>query len=90
MGNNAVVHLNSLGKLDSSFAKIYRVQADKTLKHNPISGIMCAYFDMETVLMTQNHDPYSDAQALVGLTLGKATDYQAEYDASLLQGFHAH
>jgi 7-cyano-7-deazaguanine reductase len=47
---------------------------------------MCAYFDMETVLMTQNHDPYSDAQALVGLTLGKATDYQAEYDASLLQG----
>jgi len=36
--------------------------------------------------MTQNHDPYSDAQALVGLTLGKATDYQAEYDASLLQG----
>lgn len=47
---------------------------------------MYAYFDMETVLMTQNHDPYSDAQALVGLTLGKATDYQAEYDASLLQG----
>ena len=47
---------------------------------------MCAYFDMETVLMTQIHDPYSDAKALEGLTLGKATDYQAEYDASLLQG----
>lgn len=47
---------------------------------------MCAYFDMETVLMTQNHDPYSDAKALEGLTLGKATDYQANYDASLLQG----
>lgn len=47
---------------------------------------MCAYFDMETILMTQNHDPYSDAKELTGLTLGKATDYQAEYDASLLQG----
>ena len=47
---------------------------------------MCAYFDMETVLMTKNHAPYSDAKALTGLTLGKATDYQAEYDASLLQG----
>ena len=47
---------------------------------------MKVYFDMETVLMTHNHDPYSDAQELVGLTLGKVTDYQAEYDASLLQG----
>ncbi|WP_445946963.1 NADPH-dependent 7-cyano-7-deazaguanine reductase QueF [Shewanella sp.] len=36
--------------------------------------------------MTHNHDPYSDAQALKGLTLGQATEYQAEYDASLLQG----
>lgn len=47
---------------------------------------MKVYFDMETLLMTHNHDPYSDAQELVGLTLGKVTDYQAEYDASLLQG----
>ncbi|MBB1320086.1 MULTISPECIES: NADPH-dependent 7-cyano-7-deazaguanine reductase QueF [Shewanella] len=36
--------------------------------------------------MTHNHDPYSDAAALKGLTLGRATAYQAEYDASLLQG----
>ncbi|AZG72698.1 NADPH-dependent 7-cyano-7-deazaguanine reductase QueF [Shewanella livingstonensis] len=36
--------------------------------------------------MTHNHDPYSDADALKGLTLGRATAYQAEYDASLLQG----
>ncbi|GGQ01089.1 NADPH-dependent 7-cyano-7-deazaguanine reductase QueF [Shewanella ulleungensis] len=36
--------------------------------------------------MTHNHDPYSDAEALKGLTLGHATVYQAEYDASLLQG----
>lgn len=36
--------------------------------------------------MTHNHDPYSNAQALKGLTLGQATEYQAEYDASLLQG----
>ena len=36
--------------------------------------------------MTHNHDPYSDADALKGLTLGQATVYQAEYDASLLQG----
>ena len=36
--------------------------------------------------MTHNHDPYSDADALEGLTLGQATVYQAEYDASLLQG----
>jgi 7-cyano-7-deazaguanine reductase len=36
--------------------------------------------------MTHNHDPYRDAQALKGLTLGQATEYQAEYDASLLQG----
>ncbi|GGB62345.1 NADPH-dependent 7-cyano-7-deazaguanine reductase QueF [Shewanella inventionis] len=36
--------------------------------------------------MTHNHDPYSDAQALKGLTLGHATSYKAEYDASLLQG----
>lgn len=36
--------------------------------------------------MTQVHDPYSDAKALSELTLGKATGYQSEYDASLLQG----
>ncbi|MGL5359939.1 MAG: NADPH-dependent 7-cyano-7-deazaguanine reductase QueF, partial [Shewanella sp.] len=36
--------------------------------------------------MTQNHDPYSDAKELAGLTLGQITHYQAEYDASLLQG----
>ncbi|MGZ9897972.1 NADPH-dependent 7-cyano-7-deazaguanine reductase QueF [Shewanella gaetbuli] len=36
--------------------------------------------------MTQNHDPYNDAPALQGLTLGQSTEYQAEYDASLLQG----
>ncbi|WP_076537229.1 NADPH-dependent 7-cyano-7-deazaguanine reductase QueF [Shewanella sp. UCD-KL21] len=36
--------------------------------------------------MTHNHDPYSDAEALKELTLGQATQYQAEYDASLLQG----
>ncbi|MBW8186256.1 MULTISPECIES: NADPH-dependent 7-cyano-7-deazaguanine reductase QueF [Shewanella] len=36
--------------------------------------------------MTQVHDPYSNAQALSELTLGKATGYQSEYDASLLQG----
>ncbi|MCC4831054.1 NADPH-dependent 7-cyano-7-deazaguanine reductase QueF [Shewanella sp. 10N.7] len=36
--------------------------------------------------MTHNHDPYSDAEALKGLTLGQTTQYQAEYDASLLQG----
>lgn len=35
--------------------------------------------------MTQNHDPYHDAAELAGLTLGKATEYQATYDASLLQ-----
>ena len=47
---------------------------------------MAAYFDTETHLMTQHHDPYGDAAELSGLTLGKATEYQAEYDASLLQG----
>jgi len=36
--------------------------------------------------MTQVHDPYTGAEALAELTLGKATGYQAEYDASLLQG----
>ncbi|UCX04286.1 NADPH-dependent 7-cyano-7-deazaguanine reductase QueF [Shewanella glacialimarina] len=36
--------------------------------------------------MTHNHDPYSDAEALKGLTLGQTTEYQAEYDVSLLQG----
>ena len=36
--------------------------------------------------MTQNQDPYNNADELKGLTLGKATEYQAEYDASLLQG----
>ncbi len=41
---------------------------------------------MEFILMTQVHDPYKDAKALSDLTLGKATGYQAEYDASLLQG----
>ncbi|TRY14348.1 NADPH-dependent 7-cyano-7-deazaguanine reductase QueF [Shewanella hanedai] len=41
---------------------------------------------MEKPLMTQVHDPYSDAKALSELTLGKATGYQSEYDASLLQG----
>ncbi|RTR39235.1 NADPH-dependent 7-cyano-7-deazaguanine reductase QueF [Shewanella canadensis] len=41
---------------------------------------------MENLLMTQVHDPYTGAEALSELTLGKATGYQAEYDASLLQG----
>lgn len=36
--------------------------------------------------MTPVHDPYSDAPALAELTLGKSTGYQAQYDASLLQG----
>ncbi|QSX38282.1 NADPH-dependent 7-cyano-7-deazaguanine reductase QueF [Shewanella sedimentimangrovi] len=36
--------------------------------------------------MTRNHDPYSDAAELAGLTLGQATEYQAEYAPSLLQG----
>lgn len=36
--------------------------------------------------MTQHHDPYGDAAELAGLTLGKATEYQALYDANLLQG----
>ncbi|WP_394128786.1 NADPH-dependent 7-cyano-7-deazaguanine reductase QueF [Shewanella maritima] len=36
--------------------------------------------------MTQNHDPYSEAKELAGLTLGKQTAYQEHYDASLLQG----
>lgn len=36
--------------------------------------------------MTQVHDPYRDAPALSKLTLGKSTGYQAQYDASLLQG----
>ncbi|GGI80794.1 NADPH-dependent 7-cyano-7-deazaguanine reductase [Shewanella hanedai] len=47
---------------------------------------MVIYFAMEKPLMTQVHDPYSDAKALSELTLGKATGYQSEYDASLLQG----
>ncbi|ACA87569.1 7-cyano-7-deazaguanine reductase [Shewanella woodyi ATCC 51908] len=47
---------------------------------------MITYFAMEKPLMTQVHDPYSNAQALSELTLGKATGYQSEYDASLLQG----
>ncbi len=47
---------------------------------------MALYFDTETYLMTQHHDPYGDAAELAGLTLGKATEYQAQYDASLLQG----
>ncbi|ABZ77548.1 GTP cyclohydrolase I [Shewanella halifaxensis HAW-EB4] len=41
---------------------------------------------METVLMTQHHDPYSNAPELSELTLGKSTGYQEQYDASLLQG----
>ncbi|MXR68252.1 NADPH-dependent 7-cyano-7-deazaguanine reductase QueF [Shewanella sp. JBTF-M18] len=41
---------------------------------------------MEKRLMTQVHDPYRDAPALSKLTLGKSTGYQAQYDASLLQG----
>ncbi|UJF23393.1 NADPH-dependent 7-cyano-7-deazaguanine reductase QueF [Shewanella sp. OMA3-2] len=36
--------------------------------------------------MTHNHDPYSDAEALKGLTLGQTTEYQDKYDVSLLQG----
>ncbi|NMH64584.1 NADPH-dependent 7-cyano-7-deazaguanine reductase QueF [Shewanella salipaludis] len=36
--------------------------------------------------MTKNHDPYSDASELAGLTLGKTSEYKAEYDAALLQG----
>ncbi|MCH4293532.1 NADPH-dependent 7-cyano-7-deazaguanine reductase QueF [Shewanella sp. 3B26] len=36
--------------------------------------------------MTRNHDPYSGAAELAGLTLGQATEYQAEYAPSLLQG----
>ncbi len=41
---------------------------------------------MEYRLMTQVHDPYSDAPALSELTLGKSTGYQEQYDATLLQG----
>ncbi|GIU02577.1 NADPH-dependent 7-cyano-7-deazaguanine reductase [Shewanella algidipiscicola] len=47
---------------------------------------MYGYFDMEIHSMTPVHDPYSDAPALAELTLGKSTGYQAQYDASLLQG----
>ena len=47
---------------------------------------MCAYFDTERCLMTRNHDPYSGAAELAGLTLGQATEYQAKYAPSLLQG----
>ncbi|QYJ76468.1 MULTISPECIES: NADPH-dependent 7-cyano-7-deazaguanine reductase QueF [Shewanella] len=36
--------------------------------------------------MTRNHDPYSGAAELEGLTLGQTTEYQAEYAPSLLQG----
>ncbi|MCE9685124.1 NADPH-dependent 7-cyano-7-deazaguanine reductase QueF [Shewanella sp. AS16] len=36
--------------------------------------------------MTKNHDPYSDASEMAGLTLGKTSEYKAEYDAALLQG----
>ena len=41
---------------------------------------------MEIVLMTQNHDPYSEAKELANLNLGKATRYEAKYNPSLLQG----
>ncbi len=47
---------------------------------------MVAYFDTETRLMTQNHDPYRNAEALSGLTLGQQTDYQEHYAPELLQG----
>ncbi len=36
--------------------------------------------------MTQNHDPYSEAKELSGLTLGKSTQYESEYNPALLQG----
>lgn len=36
--------------------------------------------------MTQHHDPYQNAGELSSLTLGKGTQYKAEYDPSLLQG----
>ena len=47
---------------------------------------MYGYFDTEIILMTQNHDPYSDAKELTGLTLGKSTQYESEYNPALLQG----
>ncbi|RJY19499.1 NADPH-dependent 7-cyano-7-deazaguanine reductase QueF [Parashewanella spongiae] len=47
---------------------------------------MWVYFDTETVLMTQNHDPYNEAEALAELTLGKATGYDEVYNPNLLQG----
>ncbi len=47
---------------------------------------MLAYFDTEIVLMTQDHDPYGDAHELSELTLGKTSEYQSKYNASLLQG----
>ena len=48
--------------------------------------IICGYFDTEIILMTQNHDPYSEATELSGLTLGKSTQYESEYNPALLQG----
>ncbi|WP_299005587.1 NADPH-dependent 7-cyano-7-deazaguanine reductase QueF [uncultured Shewanella sp.] len=36
--------------------------------------------------MTQDHDPYGDAHELSELTLGKTSEYQSKYNASLLQG----
>ncbi|MCL1076760.1 NADPH-dependent 7-cyano-7-deazaguanine reductase QueF [Parashewanella spongiae] len=36
--------------------------------------------------MTQNHDPYNEAEALAELTLGKATGYDEVYNPNLLQG----
>ena len=46
---------------------------------------MCGYFDTEIILMTQNHDPYSEAKELSGLTLGKSTQYESKYNPALLQ-----
>lgn len=36
--------------------------------------------------MTHNHDPYRDAKALTSLPLGKSTQYEANYNPTLLQG----
>ncbi|MBM7074611.1 NADPH-dependent 7-cyano-7-deazaguanine reductase QueF [Shewanella sp. 202IG2-18] len=36
--------------------------------------------------MTKNHDPYGEAKELTGLTLGKSTQYESEYNPTLLQG----
>ncbi|RYV03252.1 NADPH-dependent 7-cyano-7-deazaguanine reductase QueF [Shewanella sp. OPT22] len=36
--------------------------------------------------MTKNHDPYGEAKELTGLTLGKSTQYESEYNPALLQG----